>query len=168
MFLNGLVFEWLCFWPTLIGKLGRASAVTVWQKVWGLIYVLRFWAWIQNQSTVLQLWTGHFQAQKVANNLVLKKKWFACNLSAASTGVEAGCMWTDRLMCRIDPLLSWESDRVPPGCEVGVGLLCDDFLSQKRVKKIAVLTFYQKKSKAKNIVDTGCPSFAFFWWPFSL
>ena len=28
-------------------------------------------------------------------------------MSAASTGVKAGCVWTDRLMCRIDPLLSW-------------------------------------------------------------
>ena len=107
-----MYFEWLCFWPTLIGKLGRASAVTEWQKVWGLIYVLRFWARIQNQSTVLQLWIGHFQAKKVANNLVIKKEWFACFLSAASTDVKAGCMWTDRLV------LGWDWNWGPLKCDV--------------------------------------------------
>ena len=111
------------------GKLGIASAVAEWQKVCGPNYVLRFWARIQNQSTVLQLWIGHFQAKKVANNVVTKKEWFACFLSAASTGVKAGCMWTDRLV------LGWELNWVPPGCEVGVGLLCNNSSPQERVKQ---------------------------------
>ena len=54
--------------------------------------------------------------------------------------------------CDRASLLGRDLNWVPPGCEVGVGLLCDDFLSQKRVKKI---------------VDTGYPFFpSFLWLPF--
>ena len=56
-----------------IGKLGIASAVAKWQEVCGPICVLRFWAWIQNQSTILLLWNWHFQAKKVVKSLVLEK-----------------------------------------------------------------------------------------------
>ena len=38
--------------------------------------------------------------------------------------------------CDRASLLGRDLNWVPPGCEVSVGLLCDDFLSQKRVKKI--------------------------------